>query len=191
MKNKLIGFVVAGALSCGVANAASLSVLLVANATNNVGLVTTLVTGSLTNVTGTAYIYTTVTDLAPSNLVGITSRAAFEALLTTPLTLRSAVAITSGAVAGSQTVEVGAAGSKSYLWISSTDGNSFGAFQGPNAPAVGAMTFNSATITEDLLGTSTYSAVGTSGFQLASVPEPSAALLGAVGALGLLRRRRN
>jgi hypothetical protein len=30
-----------------------------------------------------------------------------------------------------------------------------------------------------------------SGFQLAAVPEPSAALLGALGALGLLRRRRN
>ncbi|MBJ7284451.1 MAG: PEP-CTERM sorting domain-containing protein, partial [Akkermansiaceae bacterium] len=39
------------------------------------------------------------------------------------------------------------------------------------------------------VGTSVGSAVGTSGFQL--VPEPSAALLGALGSLGLLRRRRN
>ena len=48
---------------------------------------------------------------------------------------------------------------------------------------------NSGTLTDLGVGTSTYSATGTSGFQL--VPEPSAALLGALGALGLLRRRRN
>jgi len=33
--------------------------------------------------------------------------------------------------------------------------------------------------------------VNTNNFELAPIPEPSAALLGAIGALGLLRRRRN
>jgi hypothetical protein len=57
---------------------------------------------------------------------------------------------------------------------------------------VGALSLTSATLTDLGQGTSVYAATGTSGFQLASipVPEPSAALLGALGALGLLRRRR-
>ena len=74
-----------------------------------------------------------------------------------------------------------------------------GAYTGSNAPASGAVTFNPAGSGDSLgIGTSVFAAATTgptqpvSGFQLKSaIPEPSTALLGAISALGLLRRRRN
>lgn len=194
MKSKLIGLALVSALACGGANAASLATTLIANSANNVGLITSLASGSLQPVTGVAFIYSTTVDLSASAIapLNITTREAFEALITsTPGAVRSNIAFTNGAVTSSGAVEMGAAGNKTYVWFNSTNGDSWGLFQGPDVPALGAVTLNSASMTEDLIGTSTYSATGTSGFQLASVPEPSAALLGAVGALGLLRRRRN
>ncbi|MCP5543557.1 MAG: hypothetical protein H7A49_06580 [Akkermansiaceae bacterium] len=199
MKTKLLGLAVVTALSCGAANAVSLATTLLANTTNNVGLITTLQTGSLTTVTGTAFIYATSVELSALDVAGIDSRAGFEALiLSDPGAIRSNIAFTNGAVTSPGAAELGAVGNKTYVWMSSNDNLSYGLFQGPNVPSLGAVTLNSATMTEDLIGTSTFSGIaGTtsgpdtaSGFQLAFVPEPSAALLGAFGALGLLRRRR-
>jgi len=77
------------------------------------------------------------------------------------------------------------------VWMQSTDANSFGAFkQTATVPSLGSVVMNSGSMADLGVGTSVYSATGTSGFQLAFVPEPSTALLGMLGALGLLRRRR-
>lgn len=65
---------------------------------------------------------------------------------------------------------------------SATDANGATSFYAPNASTGGATT--TAFRTTDAGGN-----LGSSGFSV--VPEPSAALLGAIGALGLLRRRRN
>lgn len=189
MKAKLLGLVAVGALSCGAANAVTLANVLIANTADNVGLITTLVSGPLANVTGTAYIYATSVDLSAASVTGINTRLGFEALIANdPGSIRS-VAFTNGAVTSNVSNDLGVAGNKTYVWMNSADESIFGLYQGPNVPSVGSVTLNSATMTEDLIGTSTYTATGTSGFQL--VPEPSAALLGAIGALALLRRRRN
>ena len=203
MKIKLIGFAVVSALSCGAASAVTLTTTLIANTSTNVGLITTLVSGVNTAATGTAYIYSTSTELSAANVAtnissfilanpGVSySRTSFEALLANdPGVVRSAVAFTSGLVTSSASTNIGAVANKTYVWMSTSNG-SYGIFQGPNVPSVGAVTLNSATMTEDLAGTSTYTASGTSGFQLVTIPETSTALLGAIGALGLLRRRRN
>lgn len=200
MKTKLIGLVVASALSCGSASAVSLATTLIANTSSNVGLITTLQGGSLAPVDGTAFIYASSTELAASQMTGVVTRAQFELLFVNdPGVVRSNIAFTGGAVTSPGSVELGAVGNKTYVWMSASNGLSWGAFQGPAVPSLGAVTLNSASMTEDLIGTSTFAGTaGTtsgpqtaSGFQLASVPEPSAALLGAIGALGLLRRRRN
>jgi len=192
MKTKLIGLFFVAALSCQTASAVSLSTSLIANTSTNIGLITTLASGSLANVTGTAYIYSSSTQLASVDPITTTTRAAFESLLTLdPGAVRSAIAFTSGLVTSSGTTELGAVGNRLYVWMSSGDGLSYGAYKGIVVPALGGIVMNSGTLTDLGVGTSTYSAVGTSGFQLAYIPEPSAALLGALGALGLLRRRRN
>ena len=190
MKAKLIGLVVLGALSCGTANAVVLTSAVIANTTNNVGLITTLVAGTNTPVTGTAYVFSTSTALTVSSVAGVTTLAGLQLLITNdPGSVRS-VGFTAGALASSVQVDFGAVGNKTYLWLQSTDGSAYGLYSGIAVPSSGAVTFNSAT-SGDLIGTSVYSANGTSGFQLvSSVPEPSAALLGALGVLGLLRRRR-
>jgi MYXO-CTERM domain-containing protein len=68
--------------------------------------------------------------------------------------------------------------------------NAIGAYKGPIVPSLGAVTFNPTNSSDSIgIGTSVFTAGSpNSGFQL--IPEPSAALLGALGALGLLRRRR-
>lgn len=190
MKIKLFGLALVAAMTCASANAVTLTTTLLANSTNNVGLVTTLASGSLTNVTGSAFIYATSVELDPIHVTGVTTRASFEALIVNdPGVVRSNIVITNGAITSSASTELGAVGNKIYVWMESDDLNSYGLYQGINVPSLGSVVMNSATLT-DLVGTSTYSATGTSGFQLAFVPEPSAALLGAIGALGLLRRRR-
>jgi len=194
MKSKLISLVVLGALSCGAAQAVTVTTTLIANAANNVGLITTTAgDGLLKNATGTAFIYSTSVELSASQFSAVQTRLAFEAFIVSdPGVVRSNIAFTNGAVTSGGNTEMGAAGNKTYVWMESNTGGaaSYGLFQGPVVPGLGAVTLNSATMTEDLIGTSTYSATGTSGFQLASIPEPSAALLGVIGALGLLRRRR-
>ena len=101
------------------------------------------------------------------------------------------LAFTGGAFASTGSSEVGAVGNNGYVFIQS--GTWFGVFQTPSVPGVGALTASPATIIEDLVGTSTLTAIsGTnSGWQLVNaVPEPSVALLGALGIFGLVRRRR-
>lgn len=191
MKTKLLGFLVASALSLGSAHAVSLTTSFIANNSNNIGLITTTASGSLANVSGSIWIYSSSTNLATvANTV--TTRSAFEALLVLdPGAVRSNVSFTNGALTSSATTELGAAGNRVYVWIESADANSFGAYkQTATVPALGSVVMNSASMTDLGRGTSVYSATGTSGFQLAFVPEPSAALLGMLGALGLLRRRR-
>jgi MYXO-CTERM domain-containing protein len=85
------------------------------------------------------------------------------------------------------------AAEKSYIFLEASTGGYYGIFQGANVPAAGAVTMTPTSIIEDLKGTTNVSTVGATktGWQLVTaVPEPTAALLGALGALGLLRRRR-
>ena len=192
MKTKLIGLATVFALTCTSSHAVTLTTLLIASTTNNIGLVTTLKPGTLTNVTGTAYIYSTTTNLTTLDPTVTKTRALFESLIAAdPGAVRSAIAFTNGAMTSSGSTELGAVGNRLYVWMSSADGTSYGAYKGVQVPALGTLSINSGSLTDMGVGTSVYSATGTAGFQLAYVPEPSAALLGALGALGLLRRRRN
>jgi hypothetical protein len=191
MKTKLLGFLVASALSLGSAHGVSLATSFIANNTTNIGLITTTASGSLANASGSLWIYSSSTNLT-SIASSVTTRSAFEALLVLdPGAVRSNVSFTNGAVTSSGSVELGAVGNSVYVWIQSSDANSFGAYKrSATVPALGSIVMNSVAMNDLGVGTSVYSATGTSGFQLAFVPEPSAALLGMLGALGLLRRRR-
>jgi hypothetical protein len=107
---------------------------------------------------------------------------------------------TSGAIASGGAQEVGTAANKSYLFFVAEAGGfitAIGAYTGPNTPGSGALTLNPGFAGDTLgVGTSVFAAGSagvrnSSGFQLVqAVPEPSSILLGAIGALGLLRRRR-
>jgi hypothetical protein len=193
MKTKLFGLFAAFGLSLGSAEAVSLSTSLVANTANNVGLITTTASGSLANVSGNLWIYSSSVNLT-SLAAAVDTRSEFEALLTLdPGAVRSNVSFTNGAVTSTGSIELGAVGNRLYVWVQSTDATSYGAFkQTATVPSLGGVVINSASLSDLGLGTSVYSATGTSGIQLAfaPVPEPSAALLGMLGALGLLRRRR-
>jgi hypothetical protein len=106
---------------------------------------------------------------------------------------------TNGAITSGASSQYGSASNKTYLFLVAENGGfitGIGAYTGSNVPATGSLTFNPAFCGDTLgVGTSVLTAASggqpISGFQLAAVPEPSAALLGALGALGLLRRRRN
>jgi hypothetical protein len=188
MKTKLVTLTVVTALACGAANAVTLATSFIANTANNVGLITTLQTGSLTNVSGSVTILSSTTVLS-SLASSIDTLAEFVALLDTPTTVRTA-SFSNGALTSSGSSELGAVSNRLYVWIESSDGLSWGGYKGNTVPSLGSVVINSGAVTDLGQGTSVYSATGTSGFQLASIPEPSAALLGALGALGLLRRRR-
>ncbi|MEK7953506.1 PEP-CTERM sorting domain-containing protein [Luteolibacter soli] len=175
----------ATAATIGAANAVSVTLTGIAN--TSVGLVTAGTSATL--LSGNAYFYSTAVDLTVAQVAGITTRAAFEALIgADPGAVRGPVAFTAGAFTSSAATEMGAVGNNTYLFLESAGG--FGIFQGPTVPSLGAVTMNPANMIEDLKGTSTLTNVsGTnSGFQL--VPEPSIALLGALGVFGLIRRRR-
>jgi len=77
--------------------------------------------------------------------------------------------------------------STSFLILSSNAGTTFPA----DVAAAGGPTFNAALGTGVSLVASTGATFTPGTSTITLVPEPSAALLGAVGALGLLRRRRN
>jgi hypothetical protein len=188
MKTKLVALTVVTALACGAANAVVLSTSFIANTANNVGLITTLQTGSLTNVSGSLTILTSTTNLT-SLASTIDTLAEFVALLDTPTTVRTP-AFSNGAITSTGNSELGAVSNRIYVWIQSGDGNSWGGYKGNTVPSLGSVVINSGALTDLGQGTSVYNSTGTSGFQLAYIPEPSAALLGALGALGLLRRRR-
>jgi hypothetical protein len=98
----------------------------------------------------------------------------------------------------------GSAGNFTYLFLVAEEAGfitGIGAYTGPSIPSLaGTLTFNPTNANDGLgVGTSILAAATTgpvqpiSGFQLApvnAIPEPSTMLLGALGALGLLRRRR-
>lgn len=189
MKSKLFAIGVVGALLCGAANAVVITVT--AQASTAAGLVTTGTGASATLVSGTARIYSTTTDLTALDVASITTETAFVQLLTSPLTIRN-LTVTSGAFSATGSTEAGTLANRTYLFISSTDGNSIGIFKGANVPNTGALTFTPAAISQDFKGTSVVQTINgfNSGWQLVAIPEPSSALLGMLGALGLLRRRR-
>ena len=193
MKTKLFGVFTACVLSQGVANAVTLTTNIFAN--TSVGLITTLISGTRLGVTGSAYLYSSTTQIA-GDLSSVRTLEDFQALMTTDTLAvvgRQNLTVTNGALSSTGTAELGAVGSNVYLWIQSGDGNSYGLYQGADIPSLGTYTITPAG-TSDLIGTSVFAAASApnvvSGYQLAFVPEPSAALLGALGALGLLRRRR-
>ena len=137
------------------------------------------------------------TELSPASLEGILGAANPVAFFASKLGLdpgqvRGPLAFTNVAFTTTGASEVGVAGNKLYMLIVSNDASYIGAFQGIAAPSLGTVVMNPATMTEDLLGTSTLQSIsGTkSGFQLVAVPEPSTALLGLLGFAGLMRRRR-
>lgn len=96
-----------------------------------------------------------------------------------------------GAIAlGGASGDAGAGLNRTYMFLVAESGGDLqglGVYTGPQVPALdGALFMNSADVGDSV-------GIGTSdgGFQLAPViPEPSVAILGALGALGLLRRRR-
>lgn len=196
MKFKVISLLALCALSSGVANAVSLTTNIFANNSNNVGFVTTSGDIPRIQVSGLAFLYSSATELSAANVLGITNRAGFEALIgADPGVVRSNLAINNGALQSTGAAELGAVGNNLYLWLQSTDGSLFGLYKSnADVPTLGTVTLSSATM-GDLIGTSTFAGTaGTataSGFQLvAAIPEPSVALLGALGLFGLVRRRR-
>ncbi|MBU6171831.1 MAG: hypothetical protein KGQ87_10140 [Verrucomicrobia bacterium] len=201
MKTKLFAmFMAVTAVSTAVSSAVSVTVAGIAN--SSVGFVT--LNGN--NVSGRAIFVSTGTALTNvsttfASLLNSTTTtpAAFDSSLSTligagsPGIIRSTT-FTSGVLASSGAVEAGSIGNLTYLFlVSEASGyvTGIGAYTGPAVPSLGAVTYNPTNAGDTLaVGTSVKS--GSSGFQLAAaVPEPSAALLGALGALGLLRRRRN
>jgi hypothetical protein len=129
-------------------------------------------------------LITAVNTVAPSTNPGVVRSANF----------------TSGVITSAVSSQYGDATNKTYLFLVAENAGfvtGIGAYTGSNVPATGSLTFNPAFCGDTLgVGTSVLTAASggqpISGFQLAAaVPEPSAALLGALGALGLLRRRRN
>ena len=198
MKTKLFCVFTACVLSQGVANAVSLTTNIFANTA--VGLITTLISGTRLGVTGSAYLYTSTTQIS-GDLSAVNTLAEFQALMTNDTLAvagRQNLTVTNGALTSTGTnTELGTIGNNVYLWIQSSDGNSYGLYQGADIPSLGTYTLTPAG-TSDLIGTSVFAAASAggnvvSGYQLAftaPIPEPSAALLGALGALGLLRRRR-
>jgi hypothetical protein len=187
-----------------VSNAVTLSIIGVAN--TSLGLVTL---NSVAVPTGRAIFVTTTTDItltanaALASLLGPRetplSVADFNTTLATLIGTTSATspgilldyAMTGGLIAVNTPRDVGNSGNIGTLFITSESGGNvlgFGAYGRLVAPATGSMVFNPTTLNTNMIGTST------TGFQLApvvvAIPEPSAALLGAIGVLGLLRRRR-
>ena len=190
---KLTSLILALVATLGSANAVTIGITGIANTT--VGLVTEGASASLV-ASGSVYFYSSATDLSPSSLDGILTAAdpvAFFAskLGTDPGQFRVA-AFTNGAFTSSGASEVGAAGNNLYMLIVASGNTHVGAFQNIDAPSLGTVVMNPSNMTEDLVGTSTLQAFGgtNSGYQLVAVPEPSMALLGALGVFGLIRRLR-
>ena len=189
---KLTSLILALVATLGSASAVSIGITGIANTT--VGFATLGTSSTL--VSGNVYFFSSATDLAPSSLVGILQApdpvAFFASQLGADPGQFRVTAFTNGAFTSSGAAEVGAAGNNLNMLIVGSGNASIGAYQNIDAPALGTVVMNPSNMTEDLLGTSTLTAVGgiNSGFQLVAVPEPSAALLGALGILGLIRRRR-
>ena len=192
MKMKIISALFACSMLAGVSSAATIGVTVIANNTGTIGNITA--GASATLLTGTAYIYVTTTELGAADFASFSAgttalaKTNFEALLAAPTPLRTA-SFTNGVIASTGNLSLNP-GEKSYVFFDAT--TYYGIYQGANVPSSGAVTINPSNNLEDLKGTSAVQSFSgtTSGFQLVAVPEPSAALLGMLGALGLLRRRR-
>jgi hypothetical protein len=194
MKSYLKSMVAGLALVATLGSANAVTLTLTGLASSAVGLVTVGATNTLTG--GSLYFYSSTTDLAPVDLEGILLAADpvafFTSKLNAPTAIRGPVAFTStGAFTSSASSELGAAGNNLYMLIVGSTG-AIGAYQNIVVPALGSVLMNPTNMTQDLVGTSTVQNIsGTnSGYQLAAVPEPSAVLLGLLGALGFIRRRR-
>jgi hypothetical protein len=194
MKYKVFSLLAACVLSSGFASAVTLQTNIFANNTVNIGFVTTSGATPRTLVTGLGFLYSSATELTAANVSAVTTRSGFEALIgADPGVVRSNLAITNGALSSTGQSDIGAVGNNLYLWLQSTDGGLYGLFKSNgDVPSLGTVSITSATM-GDLIGTSVYQAnaaggTNSSGFQL--IPEPSVALLGALGVLGLVRRRR-
>lgn len=177
----------------GSAEAVTINLTAVAN--NTVGLVTGA-WGTSALVSGNVYLFSSVTDLNPFDLDGMIdsgdSLAFFAAKLGNDALLLRTTPLVNGAFASSGSVEVGPPGNRLYMLIISTDLGWVGAYQNINAPAAGTVVMSPATMTQDLLGSSTLQSISgvSSGYQLAGYPEPSTALLSLLGIVPLIRRRR-
>lgn len=200
MKTKLIATIIAAtAALANVSHAVTVNLAGIANATT--GLIT--LDGSVTS--GRAiFVSTTGADVRnggnaafQSILTMGGSSADFDAALTTLIDATSAtspgivreVSFVDGVLLSTGPQELGNVGNFTHLFLVSESGGSvsgIGAYTGPDVPPLGAVTINANTAGDEIgIGTST------GGFQLvAVVPEPSVALLGMLGALGLVRRRR-
>jgi hypothetical protein len=154
------------------------------------------VSASMATLLGSANSTPAMFDTALATLIGVTDPA------TSPGIVRSAT-FSAGAMTSTGNVQLGNVANKTYLFLVAESGGfitGIGAYTGSNVPAAGSVTFNPAFANDGLgVGTSVLAAATASpvqpisGFQLApavAIPEPSTMLLGALGALGLLRRRR-
>jgi hypothetical protein len=218
MKLKLLSIFVA-ATAAATSTSSAVTVALAGIANTSVGLVTLDPDGAGAALRATASgraIFVSVTDaltgvsasmstlLASATSTGAQFDTALATLIgsttaTDPGIIRSTT-FTNGVLASTGNVDAGAQSNSTYLFLVAEAGGfitGIGAYTGTNVPAGGAVTFNPTNAGDSLgVGTSVLAAAGggqpISGFQLAAaVPEPSAAMLGALGALGLLRRRRN
>ena len=203
---KLVALVIsATAAMSGVSSAVVIGVNVFGNA--SVGLIglegSTAISGRVVIVSTTADIGTSLfNNLSPLLLSPTTTSGQFNDALALSIGTTSATSpgivrtanFTNGAVTSLGSSEVGAAGNFSYMVVvAESDGNvtGLGAYTNAAYPSLGTLTFNPNAVA-DGIGIGTSVLAGGIGYQLAPViPEPSAALLGALGALGLLRRRRN
>jgi hypothetical protein len=166
------------------------------------------VSNQITNFTALSNLLTTSTttsaqfDLALAQVIASTNPT-LEAT-TNPGIVRTA-AFSAGALsAPAAATQVGNSGNRTYFFLVAEAGGfvtAIGAYTGNNVPTTGALTYNPATVGDTIgIGTSVLAPASgsgptltnASGFQLAAaIPETSTSLLGAIGALALLRRRRN
>jgi hypothetical protein len=221
MKKILLSIALASVCSSSSLHAVTINLAGIANTTNNIGLITNStrtatfsgraifvsVTNQLTGVSTSldALLTTTSTSSATfdSTLASlIASTNPTLASTTNPGIVRS-VNFTNGVLSTTGNQEMGSIGNRTYMFLVAESGGfvqALGAFTGVNVTSPGTVTFNSSFAGDSLgVGTSVFAAATAgppatvaSGFQLVSaIPETSTSLLGAIGALALLRRRRN
>ncbi|MGD9418766.1 MAG: PEP-CTERM sorting domain-containing protein [Verrucomicrobiota bacterium JB025] len=201
MKTKVFAsMLTAFALFTGASQAVTVSLIGVANSA------TGLITADGTAVSGYAVFVSTtgsgVADGAASMLTEYVNNGGtysdFQTSLTSLIGTTSSTSpgivatttFTDGVMLYNVANEMGDAGNDTVLFLVATDASdslvAVGGYTGSDVPPLGAVNFSPVTSADGIgVGTSE------SGFQIVSVvPEPSAALLGAFGLLGLLRRRR-
>ena len=213
MKIRFIA-ILAAATASFTASSSAATIGLAAAANSTVGMITI----GADNVSGEAVFVSTTTELtgisaAMQTLLAssMTTPADFQSTLatligstssTSPGIVRNNVAFAAGVLQTNVNANMGSVGNFTYLFLVGETGGfvtGIGSYAGRTVPALGAIMFNPLTSNDTPgVGTSVFGGIaGTSGFQLsptafdsAAVPEPSAALLGALGVLSLLRRRR-